>query len=244
MQAATWSLAPAGRRVAVIEQSCRFYRRVPTDGRDLQARARVIHDQENLLHASAELTDADGNRVALAGQMSLLSDQSRRPGAAGAERILATVLFTDIVGSTEAAERLGDTKWGEVLAEHHALVRRQLATFRGREVKTLGDGFLVSFDSPTRGVQCARAIRDGVRRLGIDIRAGLHTGECDVVGPDLAGIAVHIASRVQASAAPGEVLVSSTVRDATAGSGLCFVDRGRHRLKGIDGEWHLLSVAD
>jgi class 3 adenylate cyclase len=154
------------------------------------------------------------------------------------------VLFTDIVGSTEHAERLGDTKWREVLDEHHALVRRQLQAYKGREVKTTGDGFLMAFDSPARAVQCARAIRDAVARLGLEIRAGLHSGECEVVGSDLAGIAVHVASRVQAAAGPGEVLVSSTVRDLVAGSGLRFTDRGHHTLKGLEGEWHLLGVED
>jgi len=148
------------------------------------------------------------------------------------------------VGSTEHAERLGDAKWREVLDDRHALVRRQLQAFKGREVKTMGDGFLIAFDSPARAVQCARAIRDGVARLGLEIRAGLHSGECDVVGSDLGGIAVHVASRVQAAAGPGEVIVSSTVRDLVAGSGLRFGDRGRHELRGLEGEWQLLAVED
>src|SRR5437588_13059792 len=122
-------------------------------------------------------------------------------------------MFADIVGSTEAAARLGDARWTELLDDHHTVVRKQLDLFKGREVKTTGDGFLATFDSPGKAVQCARAIRDGVRRLGLEIRAGLHTGECEVSGADVAGIAVHLAARVQALAAPGEILVSATVHD-------------------------------
>jgi class 3 adenylate cyclase len=167
----------------------------------------------------------------------------RRPPAAAPERVLATVLFTDIVGSTEAAERLGDARWTQLLDEHHSAVRKQLDMFKGREVKTTGDGFLATFDSPGRAVQAARAIRDAVGRLGLDIRVGLHTGECEISGADVAGIAVHIASRIQSLAGSGEILVSGTVHDLVAGSGLSFADRGRHKLKGIEGEWPLFAVA-
>jgi len=156
--------------------------------------------------------------------------------------VLATVLFTDIVRSTERAAALGDRGWRELLANHHTVVRRELRRFRGREVKTLGDGFLATFDGPARGIRCACAIRDGVRPLGIEIRAGLHTGECAVMGDDVGGIAVHIGARVAASAAPSEVLVSSTVKDLVAGSDLRFVDRGTHNLHGMPGEWHLFAV--
>jgi len=158
------------------------------------------------------------------------------------DRVLATVLFTDIVGSTERAAALGDRGWRELLANHHTVVRRELGRFRGREVKTLGDGFLATFDGPARGIRCACAIRDGVRPLGIEIRAGLHTGECAVMGDDVGGIAVHIGARVAASAAPSEVLVSSTVKELVAGSGLRFVDRGTHNLHGVPGEWRLFAV--
>ena len=156
--------------------------------------------------------------------------------------MLATVLFTDIVRSTERAAALGDRGWRELLANHHTVVRRELRRFRGREVKTLGDGFLATFDGPARGIRCACAIRDGVRPLGIEIRAGLHTGECAVMGDDVGGIAVHIGARVAASAAPSEVLVSSTVKDLVAGSDLRFVDRGTHNLHGVPGEWRLFAV--
>lgn len=159
-----------------------------------------------------------------------------------ADRLLVTVLFTDIVGSTEWAARLGDRAWKEMLDQHHGLVRQELHRFRGREVDTAGDGFLATFDGPARAIRCACRIRDGVRRLGIEIRAGLHTGEIEVTGEEIMGIAVHIGARVAAAAQPGEVLVSSTVKDLVAGSGILFADRGAHVLKGVPGEWHLFAV--
>jgi class 3 adenylate cyclase/pimeloyl-ACP methyl ester carboxylesterase len=159
------------------------------------------------------------------------------------DRVLATVLFTDIVGSTERATQLGDRRWRELLEAHHSAVRRQLERFRGRELDTAGDGFLASFDGPARAIRCAGAAIEAVRRLGLDIRAGVHTGECEVVGDKLAGIAVHIGARVAGQAGPGEVLVSSTVRDLVAGSGLVFEDRGAAALKGVPGEWRLYAVS-
>jgi pimeloyl-ACP methyl ester carboxylesterase len=161
---------------------------------------------------------------------------------AEADRVLATVLFTDIVGSTERAAELGDHRWRGVLEAHHALVRTELASFRGREVDTAGDGFLATFDGPARGIRCAQAICARVRQLGIDVRAGLHTGECELMDGDLGGIALHIGARVAAAAGPGEVLVSSTVKDLVAGSGIRFEDRGVHVLKGVPGEWRLFAA--
>jgi pimeloyl-ACP methyl ester carboxylesterase len=158
------------------------------------------------------------------------------------DRVLATVLFTDIVGATERAAGLGDRRWRDLLESHNSLVRRELARSRGREVDTTGDGFLATFDGPARAIRCASAISDGARPLGIEIRAGLHTGECELIGNKVGGIAVHIGARVAASAAPGEVLVSSTVKDLVAGSGLRFADRGVHTLKGVPGEWRLFAV--
>jgi class 3 adenylate cyclase len=155
------------------------------------------------------------------------------------DRILATVLFTDIVDSTGTAAELGDQRWREVLESHRRGVRDALGRFGGRELKTLGDGFLVSFDGPARGIRCAREIVDTSERLGIRVRAGLHTGECEVMGEDLGGIAVHIAARVSALAEPSEVLVSRTVKDLVAGSGIEFADRGRHELKGVPDTWDL-----
>ncbi len=158
------------------------------------------------------------------------------------DRVLATVLFTDIVDSTKKAAELGDTKWKGLLHAHDERVRTELARFRGVEVKTTGDGFLASFDGPARAVGCAHAIVDGVRNLGIEIRAGCHTGEVELLDGDLGGIAVHIGARVAALAGAGEVLVSSTVKDLVVGSGLTFDDRGLHRLKGVPDEWHLYAV--
>ncbi len=158
------------------------------------------------------------------------------------DRILATVLFTDIVGSTAKAAELGDRAWRELLAAHHERIRRQLARFRGREVDTAGDGFFATFDGPARAIRCACAALESIRELGIEIRAGLHTGECEVVEGKVGGIAVHIGARVSAAAGPGEVLVSSTVKDLVAGSGLVFTERGAAELKGVPGEWRLYAV--
>lgn len=158
------------------------------------------------------------------------------------ERILATILFTDIVGSTERAASLGDQRWRSLLDAHDRTVREQLRRFRGREVKTTGDGFLASFDGPARAVRCAKAIVGAVGPLGIDLRAGLHTGECEVRGDDLGGLAVHTAARVGGLAQRGEVLVSRTVVDLVAGSGIEFADRGEHELKGVPGRWKLFAV--
>jgi len=159
------------------------------------------------------------------------------------DRVLATVLFTDIVDSTRRAAEMGDSDWHALLDAHDAVVRAQLARFRGREVNTSGDGFLAMFDGPQRAIRCAIAIRDAVQALGIQVRAGLHTGECEVRGEDIGGIAVHIGARVSALAGPNEVLVSSTLRDLVIGSGLEFEDRGTHQLKGVPGEWRLFAVA-
>ncbi len=160
------------------------------------------------------------------------------------ETLLATVLFTDIVGSTERAASLGDDAWRAVLEEHDAIVRRQLTAHGGREIKNLGDGFLAMFDRPARAVRCATNIAADAAQLGISIRAGLHTGECEQRGDDVAGLAVHIGARIGALAGRDEVLVSSTVRDLVLGSGIKFTDRGQHVLKGVPGEWHVFAVAD
>jgi class 3 adenylate cyclase len=158
------------------------------------------------------------------------------------DRVLATVMVTDIVGSTKRAAEVGDSRWRELLERHEAIVRRELERHRGREVNTTGDGFLATFDGPARGIGCARAIAEAVRPLGIEVRAGLHTGECEVMNGDLGGIAVHTGARVSAEAGPGEVLVSSTVKDLVAGSGIEFEDRGTHELRGVPGEWRLYAV--
>jgi pimeloyl-ACP methyl ester carboxylesterase len=158
------------------------------------------------------------------------------------DRVLATVLFTDIVGSSERAAEIGDRAWRELLERHHELVRRQLGRFRGREVDTAGDGFFASFDGPARAIRCACAVVDSMLELGLEVRAGLHTGECELMDGKVAGIAVHTGARVASRAQPREVLVSSTVKDLVAGSGLAFEDRGAHELKGIPGEWRLYAL--
>jgi class 3 adenylate cyclase len=158
------------------------------------------------------------------------------------ERILTTVLFTDIVGSTERAASLGDQRWRTLLDSHDRTVRDQLKRFRGREVNTTGDGFFASFDGPARAIRCGQAIAEATARLGVELRMGLHTGECDVRGHDLGGLAVHIAARVGALAEPGEVLVSGTVKDLVVGSGIEFDDRGERQLKGVPGTWRLFAV--
>jgi class 3 adenylate cyclase len=158
------------------------------------------------------------------------------------DRVLATVLFTDIVGSTEKAVALGDARWRELVLAHHGLVRRQLVRYRGTEIDTAGDGFFAAFDGPARAIRCACAIAEGVRELGLEIRAGLHTGECERIDQKVGGIAVNIGSRVASQADPGEVLVSSTVKDLVAGSGIEFRERGVASLKGVPGEWRLFAV--
>ena len=158
------------------------------------------------------------------------------------DRVLATVLFTDIVGSTRRAAELGDRRWRDLLEAHNEAVRAQLERFRGQEVDTAGDGFLATFDGPARAIRAARAIQESVRRLGIELRAGLHTGECELANGKVRGIAVHTGARVAALAEPGEVLVSSTVRDLVAGSGIAFEERGEHELKGVPGTWRLYAA--
>jgi class 3 adenylate cyclase len=185
--------------------------------------------------------DPAGNRLLLHEAEAFLSGLG---GAAEPERVLATILFTDIVGSTERAAELGDAGWRGLLSRHDELVRRRLAEFRGIEVNTTGDGFVASFDGPLRAIRCAGAVRDDVRGLGLEIRCGLHTGEGELSGGRIGGIVLHIAARVAAAADPGELLVSSTVKDLVAGSGLEFAERGAHDLKGVPGEWRLYAVRE
>ncbi len=166
-----------------------------------------------------------------------------RRHAAEPERVLATVQFTDIVQSTERAAALGDRKWRDVLERFQSMVRETLREHRGREIDTAGDGFLAAFDGPARAIRCAAAVRERARAQGIDLRAGIHTGECEIIGDKLGGIAVHTGSRVASKAEPGEILVSQTVKDLVAGSGLQFAERGVHSLKGVPGEWRLYAFA-
>jgi class 3 adenylate cyclase len=188
------------------------------------------------------------NHLPFLGDQSALLDEIQefltgvRP-APETDRVLATVLFTDIVGSTELAARLQDRRWSELLVEHYAIVREQLEHFRGKEIDTAGDGLMATFDGPARAIRCALAIAERVRALGVEVRAGVHTGECQVVGDRLAGIAVHIAARICGRAGPGEVLTSGTVHDLVAGSGIRFEGRGTHELRGVPEEWRLYRVS-
>ena len=166
-----------------------------------------------------------------------------RRGGAEPTRVVATVMFTDVVRSTERARALGDRAWADLLEVHHSRVRAELRRFGGREIDTAGDGLLASFDSPASAIKCARTVLGSVREIGVDLRIGLHTGECDVVGDKLRGIAVHIGARVASKAGAGEILVSQTVKDLVAGSGIALQDRGSHELKGVPGKWRLYSVA-
>ncbi|MFA5939603.1 MAG: adenylate/guanylate cyclase domain-containing protein [Sinimarinibacterium sp.] len=158
------------------------------------------------------------------------------------DRVLATILFADIAGSTALAAEFGDSRWREVLERFYALARSELQRFRGRELDTAGDGLFAAFDGPARAIRCTEAIRDGARKLGVDVRAGAHTGECQVIDTKLGGITVHIAARIAAQAQPNEIFVSSIVKDLVAGSGIAFEDRGSRELKGIPGQWQLSSV--
>ena len=185
------------------------------------------------------------NFEAVVGEIeSFLRRTSQVPSWADADcdRVLATLLFTDIVGSTARAVELGDRGWRELLARHHELIRGQLVQYRGQELDTAGDGFFARFDGPARAIRCARSIVEGVHELGIEVRAGLHTGECELFERKVGGIAVSIGARVAAEAGPNEVLVSNTVKDLVAGSGIGFADRGSHELKGVPGEWRLFAV--
>jgi len=184
-----------------------------------------------------------GDANSILGEIESFLTGQRREVETETDRVLATILFTDIVEATKRLVELGDRRWKDVLAQHHSLVRDQLARHRGREIDTAGDGFLAAFDGPARAVRCGRAIVDSVRKLGIHVRAGVHTGECEVIGEKLGGIAVHIGARIGAIAAPDEVLVSRTVSDLVAGSGLRFEERGTHNLKGVPGSWQLLAAA-
>ncbi len=225
----------------------------------IQAPTRVLHVVESLFLSvahgrylaehipGATFVEIPGGSLGLIANLDVVADETadlltgqRLP--IEIDRILTTVLFTDIVGSTERAAVLGDHHWRALLDDHDRAVRQQLDRFRGREINTTGDGFVMSFDGPARAIQCASAILQATNALGIELRAGLHTGECEVRGNDLGGLAVHIAAHVDACAAPGEILVSSVVRDLVVGSGIEFDERGSYDLKGVPGSWSLFAV--
>jgi len=216
-------------------------------------RAGTYHDQESNRAAAALIPNGTYVRLPGADVLPYMADADAildeiegfltgAHGSADSDRSLATVLFTDIVGSTRTADQLGDRRWRYLLDEHHARVRRLLDRFRGTEVDTAGDGFFVTFDGPARAIRCACAVRDAVRDLGIEIRAGLHTGEVERRGTAAAGLAVHVGARVAALAQASEVLVTSTVQMLVLGSGIGFADRGQHRLKGVPDQWQLYAV--
>jgi uncharacterized protein (TIGR00369 family) len=239
-------LLQPGQSFAGLANSTCFYRTIPADGRILRAEAKGTIRGRGLATADVEVYDADGQLVAYTQGVAQLIDVSKRLKTTVSEvkRILATLLFTDIVGSTEHARRLGDSGWRAVLAQHHNAVRAEIQRCEGTEVDTAGDGFFVRFESPARALECARAARDAVKRLGIDIRVGIHTGECELQGRALTGMAVHVAARIQGLAGLGDILVSSTVKDIVVGSDARFEDRGQHSLKGMPGEWRLFSLVD
>jgi class 3 adenylate cyclase len=236
---------------------------VQTDVRDIlstiQVPTLVIHpggeQEDEAGWVAAQIPNAKlaslpaGRRLIWMGDLDELSETvhtflaSIRDQEAAFDRLLATVLFTDIVESTSQSAAMGDLAWGKVQDEHHRIVRAQLSRHRGREIRTMGDGFLATFDGPGRAIKCAQAISTAVRALGIEIRAGLHTGEIELQGDDIGGIAVAIGARVGALAGPGEILVSSTVKDLVVGSGIAFEDRGAHSLKGVPGLWRLYAAA-
>jgi class 3 adenylate cyclase len=216
-------------------------------------RSATYQDHDSRRLAAAQIPDGryvqlpGGDTLPYLGDADALLDEIEEfltgtRGTAGAGRSLATVMFTDIVGSTERASRLGDQRWRYLLEDHHAHVRRLLSRFRGIEVDTAGDGFFATFDGPARAIHCACAIRDTVAELGLQIRAGLHTGEVERNGPAVTGLAVHVGARVAALAAASEVLVTSTVQMLVLGSGIAFTDRGNHTLKGVPDRWHLFAV--
>ena len=208
------------------------------------ARANIDKRGGDSLFATGDVTTGAGDKIWVGSSTATLVSRRDSASEVSPDRVLAAVLYTDIVGSTPHAERLGDARWKDVLEEFHTRSSRQVATLRGREVKWTGDGILATFDSPARAVQCARALREAAQRQQIEIRAGVHVGECELMGTDVAGIAVHVAQRVMDKAEPATIFVTSTVREAAAGSGLHFADRGRHQLKGIDGDWQLYAVED
>jgi uncharacterized protein (TIGR00369 family) len=241
--AAMTAACPAGSHVGVASGNIILFGTVPADGRPLVVEGRVADRQGDVMDAAATLTDASGRRVGML-RLTGLVQSSRRPPPTRTETLLLTLLFTDLVDSTRRVGQLGDERWREILAQHHALVRHQLEVSRGREVKTTGDGFLATFDGPNQAIDCARRIREGLHGLDVEVRVGIHTGQCEVSAGDVSGIAVHVASRVLSTAQPGEILVSGTVRDLLLGSDVKFEDRGRRGLKGIEGDWQLFALKD
>ena len=233
-----------GTRVG-LDTHMRFYRSVRADGRPITAEARHVGGSDELFVAAVTTRDADGQVVATSSASAAPLDNTRRrrPRRRAAERLLCTILFTDIVNSTAHAEAMGDAAWRALLERHNEAARREIALCDGREVKCTGDGLLVRFSSPARALDCAIRMRRSLATLGIQIRAGLHTGECEVEPDEIVGLAVHLAARIQEAAAPSEVLVSSTVKDLARGGAHRFESRGEHLLKGMEEPWRLWAVS-
>lgn len=237
---AAWTIVPESRRPAILDYDTLFVGSAPADGRPITAKAVAEPLGNEVVRSTVETFDGD-HRIAITNVSIRLVAAPTRHRAAS-DRALATVLFTDLVGSTAAASELGDVGWRALLERHQSSVRRLLEDHGGREVKSTGDGFLATFEAPSAAVSCAREIVEEAGRLGLDVRAGVHTGEVELVGGDIAGITVHIASRIEQAASPEEVLVSETVRTLIAGAGFRFEDRGTHQLRGVDQPVRLYAV--
>jgi class 3 adenylate cyclase len=234
-------MSSAGQRIGIVGETLNFLRPLPADGQDVVLEATVTERHGELMAASLAITS--GERVATGHATGMCIPMRRRPAPA-ARTVLATVVFTDIVASTARAAALGDERWAQLHLAHDDLIRRTLRKCNGREIKSTGDGFLLTFATPVDAVAFAGAVRHEVRGMDLEIRVGIHTGQCDEVDGDISGIAVHLASRVLAAAEAGEVLATSTVRDLLLGADVAFVDRGDHELKGLDGGWHLFALSD
>jgi class 3 adenylate cyclase len=227
-----------------IDQTTRIFRDVVADGRPLVAEARAKLREGRFVDVDTTVHDLEGNLVSIASSIGAIVDNARRQKRPvfDVKRILATLLLTDVVDSTEHARNLGDARWRALLDEHYSAIRQEISRYSGVKVNTTGDGCLIRFEAPLRALECARAIMNGVHRPGIEVRIGIHTGECELRAGDVAGLAVHVAARVQAHAVPGEIFVSAIVKDLVLGSDMQFDPRGEHTLKGVPGEWKLYSV--
>ena len=230
-------------RVGVLDLAITLVHPVSPQGADLVAEGRTTSRDDEFVFITGEVRDGPNERLA-AGHYTTVLLERRPPPAPPARAVFTTLMFTDLTDSTKKAAQLGDEQWSAVLAQHHAALRRHLEALNGHEVKTTGDGFLATFDNPADAIECARRIRERLHGLNLEVRVGIHTGQCDISEGDVSGIAVHVASRVLSTASPGEILVSGTVRDLLLGSGVKFEDRGRHALKGIEGDWQLFALAD
>jgi uncharacterized protein (TIGR00369 family) len=233
-----------GETFAGLDVNIRFFRQVAADGRPIRAEAGPRLRSHDLFVAESAVYDADDEIVAITNASAAPIDNTRRRRRRrrASERALCTILFTDIVDSTTRAEALGDSAWHALLEQHNDVARQEIARCAGLVVKSTGDGLLARFGSPARALDCAMRLRDALAELGIEIRAGLHTGECEITDDDIVGVAVNLAARIQAAAAPGEVLVSSTLRDLAAGAGHRFESRGEHQMKGVEEPWRLWAV--